>query len=102
MPPPWLADWATRLDPTPLPDDLALAVRKYLTRLRTLTPAAQADIGNALTDAVCARLGISRPGDYPPPQILGSIMAERQRRALTAPAAAPPVLGWAGQPAIAR
>ncbi len=102
VPPPWLADWATRLDPTPLPDDLALAVRKYLTRLRTLTPAAQADIGNALTDAVCARLGISRPGDYPPPQILGSIMAERQRRALTAPAAAPPVLGWAGQPAIAR
>lgn len=102
VPPPWLADWATRLDPTPLPDDLALAVRKYLTRLRTLTPEAQIHLGNALTDAVCARLGITRPGDYPPPQILGSIMAERQRRALTTPAVAPPVIGWAGQPAIAR
>ncbi len=102
VPPPWLADWATRLDPTPLPDDLALAVRQYLTRLRTLTPEAQVALGNALTDAVCARLGITRPGDYPPPQILGSIMAERQRRALTTPLTAPSAIGWAAKPAIAR
>ncbi|NEW54229.1 RDD family protein [Nocardia cyriacigeorgica] len=102
VPPPWLADWATRQDPTALPDDLALAVRRYLTRIRTLTPAAQVELGNALADAVCTRLGIARPGNYPSPQILGSIMAERQRRALTAPITAPPAIGWAANSVAVR
>ncbi|GAB2650224.1 RDD family protein [Nocardia goodfellowii] len=83
VPPPWLAGWVTQLDLTGIPEDLALAVRQYLTRLRTLTPAAQAGLGQQLVHAVCARLRIAPPVGYPPVQILGAIIAERQRRALT-------------------
>ncbi|ONM49105.1 RDD family protein [Nocardia donostiensis] len=81
VPPPWLADWSARLDLAALPEDLALAIRQYLTRHRIMTPAAQHDIGTALVNAVCASLGAIAPA-YPPVQILGSITAERQRRAL--------------------
>lgn len=81
--PPWLADWAARLDLSGIPEELALAVRQYLTRLPTLTPQAQDGIGRRLTDAMCARLPGPPPQGYPPVQILGAIVAERQRRALT-------------------
>lgn len=81
--PPWLSDWAARLDLSGIPEDLGLAVRQYLTRLPTLTPQAQDSLGHQLTEAVCARLPVARPPGYPPVQILGAILAERQRRALT-------------------
>ncbi|MFF0532226.1 RDD family protein [Nocardia amikacinitolerans] len=84
--PPWLAGWAARLDLSGIPEDLALAIRQYLTRLRTLTPAAQASLGHALVTALCAQLRVPPPHGYPPVQILGAIVAERQRRALTPPA----------------
>ncbi|MEV0249818.1 RDD family protein [Nocardia sp. NPDC050712] len=83
VPPVWLAGWVTQLDLTGIPEDLALAVRQYLTRLKTLTPAAQSALGYHLVDAVCTRLRVPPPPDYPPVQILGAIIAERQRRALT-------------------
>ncbi|MET8773704.1 RDD family protein [Nocardia sp. NPDC050713] len=84
--PPWLAGWAARLDLSGIPEDLALAIRQYLTRLRTLTPAAEASLGHALVTALCAQLRVPPPQGYPPVQILGAIVAERQRRALTPPA----------------
>ncbi|WP_216915311.1 RDD family protein [Nocardia noduli] len=84
-PPPWLAGWVTRLDLSGIPEDLALAVRQYLTRVRTLTPEAEAALGGALVAAVFARLQVAAPAGYPPVQILGAIVAERQRRALTPP-----------------
>ncbi|TQM29552.1 RDD family protein [Nocardia bhagyanarayanae] len=83
--PPWLAGWAARLDLSGIPEDLALAIRQYLTRLRTLTPAAEASLGHALVAALCAQLRVPPPQGYPPVQILGAIVAERQRRALTPP-----------------
>ncbi|MEU8895188.1 RDD family protein [Nocardia sp. NPDC048505] len=83
VPPAWLIGWVTQLDLTGIPEDLALAVRQYLTRLRTLTPAAQATLGHQLVQAVCTRIQVTPPTDYPPVQILGAIIAERQRRALT-------------------
>lgn len=82
VPPPWLAGWVARTDPTALPDDLALSVRRYLTRLPDLTPAAAHELGVALVRAVCAALGVPAPGELPPVQILGAVVAERQRRAL--------------------
>ncbi|MFI5714916.1 RDD family protein [Nocardia sp. NPDC051750] len=88
IPPAWLTGWSAELDMTGLPEDLALAVRQYLTRINTLTPAAQHDIGQALVAAVCARLRVAAPPGYPPVQILGSVIAERQRRSL--PAFPPP------------
>ncbi|WP_194816656.1 RDD family protein [Nocardia sp. XZ_19_385] len=81
--PPWLAGWVTQLDLTGIPEDLALAIRQYLTRLRTLTPATQSGLGQQLVHAVCTRLQVAAPANYPPVQILGAIIAERQRRALT-------------------
>ncbi|WP_068066080.1 RDD family protein [Nocardia xishanensis] len=83
--PPWLVGWAAGLDLSGVPEDLALAIRQYLTRLRTLTPAAQASLGQALVAALCAHLRISAPQGYPPIQILGAVVAERQRRALAPP-----------------
>ncbi|MGW4364916.1 RDD family protein [Nocardia takedensis] len=83
VPPPWLVGWATSTDLSGIPEDLALATRQFLTRVRTLTPAAQAAIGGALVTAVCARMRVAPPAGYPPVQILGAVVAERQRRALT-------------------
>ncbi|WP_227997840.1 RDD family protein [Nocardia australiensis] len=85
--PPWLAGWAGQLELSGIPEDLALAVRQYLTRVRTLTPAVQANLGQALVVAVCARLQVPPPAPYPPVQILGAIIAERQRRTLVSGAA---------------
>ncbi|MFR9753372.1 RDD family protein [Nocardia sp. 004] len=83
--PPWLTDWSARLDLSALPEDLALAVRRYLTRFSTLTPAAQHHIGAVLVAEVCGRLRVAPPTDYPPLQILGAVIAERQRRVLPPP-----------------
>ncbi|MFQ6325531.1 RDD family protein [Nocardia sp. CWNU-33] len=89
--PPWLAGWAGQLDLSGLPEDLALSVRQYLTRVRTLTPAVQANLGQALVSALCERLQIRPPLGYPPVQVLGAVIAERQRRALpAAPSAVSP------------
>jgi hypothetical protein len=85
VPPVWLSGWSAELDLAALPEELALAVRQYLTRIGSLTPAAQHELGYALVHAVCARLRVTPPGGYPPVQILGSVIAERQRRALPAP-----------------
>ncbi|PXX62981.1 putative RDD family membrane protein YckC [Nocardia tenerifensis] len=83
--PPWLAGWAGPLPLAMLPEELALAVRQYLSRFRTLTPVAQHELGVALVTAVCARLQVPVPAGYPPLQILGAVIAERQRRALPPP-----------------
>lgn len=83
--PPWLAGWAAPLPLAMLPDDLALAVRQYLSRFRTLTPVVQHELGSALVGAVCARLQVPPPSGYPPLQVLGAVIAERQRRALPPP-----------------
>ncbi|WP_069165322.1 RDD family protein [Nocardia altamirensis] len=83
--PPWLTGWSAQLELAGLPEDLALAVRQYLSRFRTLTPAAQHELGSALVVAVCTRLQVPPPQEYPPLQILGAIIAERQRRVLPPP-----------------
>lgn len=82
--PPWLSTWAAQLDLTALPDPLAVQVRSYLTRFRQLTPTTQYDLGRALVLEVCRTLGVRFPGQYPPLQILGAVIAERQRREIGA------------------
>ncbi|WP_067826070.1 RDD family protein [Nocardia inohanensis] len=91
--PPWLTGWARSLDLSGLPDDLALAVRRYLIRFPTLTPQAQDELGRTLVLTVCARLRVLPPNGYPPLHILGAVLSERQRRALPVPQylVAPPV-----------
>ncbi|MGV9413430.1 RDD family protein [Nocardia sp. NPDC003693] len=83
-PPPWLLAWSRPLDLSGLTYELALAVRTYLTRSRTLTPMAQEQLGRTLVLAVCTQLSVPPPNGYPPLQILGAVLAERQRRAIMA------------------
>ncbi|MFE3225669.1 RDD family protein [Nocardia sp. NPDC059228] len=84
-PPPWLAGWARQLDLSGLSDELALSTRQYLLRFRTLTPEVQDRLGRALVIAVCTSLRTPPPNGYPPLQILGAVLAERQRRAIPPP-----------------
>ncbi|MFE5287972.1 RDD family protein [Nocardia sp. NPDC056611] len=84
-PPPWLAGWARQLDLSGLSDEQAFAVRQYLLRFRTLTPDVQDRLGRALVVSVCASLRTAPLNGYPPLQILGAVLAERQRRQLPPP-----------------
>ncbi|WP_227978970.1 RDD family protein [Nocardia spumae] len=83
--PPWLVDWVARLDLSGLTEELALPVRQYLTRYAGLTPEVQANLGAALVIAVCEQLRVAPPAGYPPLQILGAVIGERQRRTLPPP-----------------
>ncbi|MBF6244770.1 hypothetical protein A5780_19025 [Nocardia sp. 852002-20019_SCH5090214] len=83
--PPWLVDWVGRLDLSGLTEDLALPVRRYLTRFPQLTPQVQAELGAALVIAVCDQLRVAPPAGYPPLHILGAVIGERQRRILPPP-----------------
>jgi len=97
--PPWLQDWAQHLDLSGLSEDLALPIRQYLTRHTGLTPEVQYTLGNALVAAVCTQLRVAAPAGYPPLQILGALISERQRRTLTAQqsaGAAPTLVGPMG------
>ncbi|MFJ4656040.1 RDD family protein [Nocardia sp. NPDC088792] len=86
-PPPWLTGWARQLDLSGLSDELALSIRRYLLRWRTLTPEVQDRLGRALVITTCARLGVAPLNGYPPLHILGAVLSERQRRALPPPPA---------------
>jgi len=79
--PPQLAAWAALLDLTGLDDDLALAVRHFLSRNRQLAEPARTRLGLALAREV------SRCTSPPPPPMvpgwvyLAAVLAERHRRA---------------------
>ena len=104
--PPWLAGWVAGVDLSGLTEELALSVRQYLTRYPQLTPQAQADLGTALVQAVCRQLRVAPVVGYPPLQILGAVIGERQRRTLPPPQlpfwAVPPVPAAPVSPPTAR
>ena len=95
MPPP-LAGWATTLDLSRLPDDLALSVRSFLGRQGQLTEQARTDLGNRLVAAVSATVTPPAPAGTPGWAYLAAVLAERRRRAeqqvvqAAPPAPAPP------------
>lgn len=78
--PPWLAGWAATLPRTSLTPDLALAVRQYLVRCADLTVETRDTLGRTLLSAVCGQLNVVAPAGRPPPEILGAVLAEGQRR----------------------
>jgi uncharacterized RDD family membrane protein YckC len=80
MPPP-LAGWATTLDLSALPDDLAESARSYLGRWASLTPTAQADLGGRIASAVAAVVTPPPPPEVPAWAYLSAVLAERRRRA---------------------
>ncbi|HVE63957.1 MAG TPA: RDD family protein [Mycobacteriales bacterium] len=97
--PPQLAEWASALDLSALPSDLALAVREFLGRAAALRPAAREQIGRQLYAAVSAVVTPPPPPGTPGWAYLAAVLAERRRRdeqRLRAGAAG--TAGWGGTP----
>jgi uncharacterized RDD family membrane protein YckC len=79
MPPP-LAYWASQLDLSSLPDDLALAIRQYLGRMGELRPEAGEALGHSLAAQVGQRIGAPIPPGVPTWAYLSAVLAERRSR----------------------
>jgi uncharacterized RDD family membrane protein YckC len=78
--PPMLAGWASALDLSRLPDDLALAARQYLSRARELSPEVRESMGARLATAMAAQTSPPPPPGVPPWAFLAAVLAERRRR----------------------
>ncbi|MFK0244272.1 RDD family protein [Amycolatopsis azurea] len=78
--PPQLAYWASQLDLTRLPNDLALAVRQYLSRTSELRPEAAEALGYGLAQQVAGAIGAPVPPGVPSWAYLSAVLAERRRR----------------------
>lgn len=91
---PQLASWATTLELSRLPNDLALSVRNYLTRSPQLAPHVRDDLGVRLANQVAAVVSPPPPAGVPPWQYLAAVINERGRREALRlsgqPAPAPP------------
>ncbi|MEV4685891.1 RDD family protein [Streptomyces kurssanovii] len=87
-PPPWLVGRFSQLDLSGVPDDLWLAIRQYLTRMRQLDPAVSWSMAQRLAGDVAERTGTPAPEGVPPAAYLAAVVNERQardaRRAFTA------------------
>ncbi|MEV4312649.1 RDD family protein [Actinocrispum sp. NPDC049592] len=78
--PPQLAPWAAELPVGAIPNDLALAIRQYLGRIRELSPSAAGQLGWGLATEVSGHLGSPIPPGMPLETYLGTVLAERRRR----------------------
>ncbi|SES38754.1 Uncharacterized membrane protein YckC, RDD family [Lentzea albida] len=79
--PPQLAEWASGLDLSQLPEELVLAVRQYLSRHDELSAQTQWDLGVRLSDDVAAAVRSPRHEYTAPRAYLSAVLAERRRRA---------------------
>jgi len=89
MPPP-LVGWATGLELSRLPDELALAARQFLLRADTLDPGVRASVGARLATGVAGHVSPPPPVPAPPEEYLAAVLAERRRREGARLAAAAP------------
>ncbi|MEU2155824.1 RDD family protein [Streptomyces sp. NPDC019396] len=78
--PPWLAGRFAELDLSGVPDDLWLAVRQYLTRMRQLDAEVSRSLAERLAADLAARTGTPAPVGVPAPQYLAAVVGERQSR----------------------
>ncbi|MFF3244485.1 RDD family protein [Streptomyces sp. NPDC002870] len=79
-PPPWLVGRFAELDLSAVPDDLWLAIRQYLTRMRQLDPAVSWSMAGRLAGDLAARTGAPAPEGVPPAAYLAAVVNERQAR----------------------
>lgn len=79
--PPQLAEWASGLDLSQLPEELVLAARQYLSRYHELNEQARWDLGSRLSDDVGAAIRSPRVDYTHPHPYLSAVLAERRRRA---------------------
>ena len=71
---------ASTLERIRLPDDLALAVRTYLTRGGDLAPGSRDAMGERLAQAVASYVSPAPPNGTPAWAYLAALLAERRRR----------------------
>jgi len=79
MPPP-LAAWAASADVAALPPGLTVAVRQFLARAGTLTPASRATLGGELLAEVLRYVAPAPPPGIHGEYVLAAVVAERRRR----------------------
>ncbi|MEU3921178.1 RDD family protein [Streptomyces sp. NPDC029004] len=100
-PPPWLMGRFSELDLSAVPDDLWLAIRQYLTRMRQLDPAVNWSMAVRLAGDLAACTGAPAPDGVPPAAFLAAVVNERQardaRRAFRAGANAAAAVGGSSQ-----
>ncbi|MEU7283028.1 RDD family protein [Streptomyces sp. NPDC045431] len=95
-PPPWLVGRFAQLDLSAVPDDLWLAIRQYLTRMRQLDPQVGRELAERLADDLVARTGTPPPPGVPAADYLAGVLNERQAREARR-AFAPPAVGGGGE-----
>jgi uncharacterized RDD family membrane protein YckC len=78
--PPHLAAWATGLELSRLPADLALAARSYLSRYPQLSPAVREQMGTGLAAEVAQVVTPAPPPGTPAWAYLAAVLSERGRR----------------------
>ena len=78
--PPELASWATTLELSRLPDDLALAARNYLVRGRELSARVRDEMGAQLATEVSHAVTPPPPAGVPAWAYLAAVLSERGRR----------------------
>lgn len=79
-PPPWLVGRFAELDLSGVPDDLWLAIRQYLTRMRQLDQAVSWSMAERLAGDLAACTGAPAPERVPPAAYLAAVVNERQTR----------------------
>ncbi|MFD9225738.1 RDD family protein [Streptomyces sp. NPDC060064] len=79
-PPPWLVGRFAELDLSGVPDDLWLAIRQYLTRMRQLDQAVSWSMAGRLAGDLAACTGAPAPERVPPAAYLAAVVNERQAR----------------------
>ena len=79
MPPP-LESWATAADVAALPPGLTVAVRQFLARAHTLSPASRAQLGAELLGEVMRYVAPAPPPGFHGEYVLAAVIAERRRR----------------------
>jgi uncharacterized RDD family membrane protein YckC len=80
MMPPGLAAWASTLELSRLPDDLALSARQFMSRAHDLAPAVRASMGGQIAYDVARFVAPPPPVGCPPEPYLAAVLAERRRR----------------------
>jgi uncharacterized RDD family membrane protein YckC len=78
--PPVLAPWASSVELSLLPDNVALAARQYLTRFWELAPRVRDEMGRRLTDEVVRYVSPPPPAGFRPEIYLSAVLAERRHR----------------------
>lgn len=79
-PPPYLRAWVVGADLAPLPDGLALAIRQFLIRRATLTPAARSALTDNLMQQVMPLVSPPPPAHTHPEDVLSAVLTARSDR----------------------